>query len=115
MQPEAAEPDFRCPDCGSAKVVSSWTPPSYSLCCADCGWAVATSRFPPIYGDRTIYKVFLVPKNSDTLRAIEAIKSHQGWTAFEAKQLLGKPEVFLFEGIAGRPLKRFASGWERRG
>jgi hypothetical protein len=100
MQPEAAKSDFHCPDCGSSKVVSNWTPPSYSLHCAECGWAVATSRFPPIYEDTTIYRVFLVPKGSDTLRAIEAIKSNQGGTTFEAKQLLGKPEVFLLEGIA---------------
>jgi hypothetical protein len=97
---------FACPACGSTRVETSWCPRSYSLRCAACGWAVATSRFPPIFDDPIVYRIFLVPGGSDRLRAVQAIKTNCGGTSVGVKQRLAEPRVYLFEGTAVRVFRR---------
>ncbi len=89
-----------CPKCRSSNVVSEWLPPSFSITCSDCKWSALTSRFPPIFEDQKIYKVFLVPRNSDPLHAITAIKTYKGATSTEAKKLAKANQVFLVQGYA---------------
>jgi hypothetical protein len=112
MKKKLKETDTKCPECGSSILDSEWLPPSFSIICRACGWSVVTSRFPPIFEDQQIYKVFLVPEHSDPLQVIIAIKTYQGVTSAEAKILANQNQAFLFQGqatdIFGKVKKLFA-------
>jgi hypothetical protein len=100
MQSDTPPVSFMCPDCGSDEIESNWKPPAYSLKCAKCSWAVFTTRFPPIFGDATIYRVFLIPEGSNIVNSIRTIKQLYGETTPGARRLLTQPQIFLFEGKA---------------
>ncbi len=114
MQSAESEADFACPNCGSQDFVDDWKPPSYVINCAKCSWSVATTRFPPIFEDERVYRVYLVPEGSDTLRAINLIKMVLGKTTAEAKRLLQGGEVHLFDREAPR-LVGYLQEWSSRG
>jgi hypothetical protein len=59
-----------------------------------------TTRFPPIFEDQHIYKVFMIPGRSSRLQVITSIKVYKGITSSEARMLANQNEVFLIQGKA---------------
>ena len=100
MKTESKDTDTLCPECKSSDVDSEWLPPSFSITCRNCGWSVVTTRFPPIFEDQHIYKVFMIPGRSSRLQVITSIKVYKGITSSEARILANQNEVFLIQGKA---------------
>lgn len=99
QNPESFEEGL-CPQCG-AVLRSEWTPPNYVVLCSDCEWAIATSRFPPIFDDDQIYEVWLCMEATSALKAIVHIKRYLAVNTVEAMEIVRQGEsVFLFKGRA---------------
>ncbi len=101
MSSDQSEPEIpACPECGKRNYDSVWKPPSYVLRCLDCGWAVATTIFPPIHEDPRVFKVYLIPDGSDQLQSVIQLKDSRHVTSIEAKDLLAEERLLLMEGQA---------------
>ena len=93
--------DKSCYECGSTNLEEDWSkPPTLTVTCKQCGFNVVTSKFPKIFSDENIYKIYLIKTDNDSKETL-LIKREKQLSLIEAKELYEKESrVFLFEGKA---------------
>ncbi len=100
MNDTADNSEFVCPECGSKDFEETWQAPSYLISCVNCSWSVATTRFPDIYYDETVYELFIIPNNTRLFDEISIIKHYRGSNTAEARLQLKNEKVFILKDKA---------------
>ena len=93
-----------CERCGSAMETRR---EGFSLAyiCNSCGWGVATTCFPPIFTDETVYRVFVTDGNIADTNHIRTVAAITGLNFLGARKLLLSQCPCIFSGKAPDVLK----------
>ena len=88
-----------CEKCG-AEMVHRINGSNYIIECPKCGWGCVTTYTEPIYADRTIYTISILPRNSVTKTVLSAIGKVAGVNFLGAKPIAEQGRADVFEALA---------------
>jgi hypothetical protein len=93
-----------CEKCGSTQFESRWLGLCYEFRCVKCLWGAATTRFPPIKTDETIYRIIIVALGPYPKQSLVALNQRFDHGIQRTRELFTDGEREFFSGNASELL-----------
>ncbi len=87
---------MKCDKCGS-ETIRRINGRNYVIECLGCGWSCVTTYTDPIYEDRTLYTISILPGNQTGKQVLRAVGNVAGVNLLHAKTIAeqGRENVFV--------------------
>lgn len=90
---------MRCEKCGS-EMTRRISGRNSIIECPECGWNCVTTYTEPIYEDRTVYVISILPGNQANKRVLRAVGKVTGVNLLQAKLIAEQGHEDVFTALA---------------